>query len=339
MENTGAWGPEARDEHQGLGALRGTEIDRRAALGVGAASLAFLVPAPARAADSPSPARTRPREVASAAASTGQAGHLATSRGGARIAWDDAGKGDVAFVCLPGWCIHRSLFAPLMPLLARNDRVLALDWRAHGGSGAAPGDFDSAALLDDALSVIQASGARQIIPVAQAHAGWVAIELAKRLEGRVKGLVFLSWLVLEPPPPFKAALAELQDPARWEAGREKLLSMWLAGAPPAVASQVRKEMLSHGAAMWARAAREIGRSFEAAGSPLRALAGLASPPRTLHLYAQPRVPEFLAAQEQFSREHAWFSVKRLDGATHFPSLETPADCAAAITAWRAKSTG
>jgi len=34
------------------------------------------------------------------------------------------------------------------------------------------------------LSVIQASGALSVIPIAQAHGGWLAIELRRRLEQR-----------------------------------------------------------------------------------------------------------------------------------------------------------
>ena len=43
----------------------------------------------------------------------------------------------------------------------------------------------------------------------------------------------------------------------------------------------------------------------------------------LHMFSLPRAPEFLATQEAFSAASSWFSVKRLDGISHFPPLELP----------------
>src|SRR3954470_10344317 len=95
------------------------------------------------------------------------------------IAFDDVGDREPALLCLPGWCAPRDAFRPLYPHLDR--RVLAVDWRGHGGSAPASGDFGASDLVNDALAVIDASGATKIIPTATAHAGWVAIELRKRL--------------------------------------------------------------------------------------------------------------------------------------------------------------
>jgi pimeloyl-ACP methyl ester carboxylesterase len=89
-------------------------------------------------------------------------------------------------------------------------------------------------------------------------------------------------------------------------------------------------MGAYGFDTWACASRAIGADYRRYGSPLRALAATASPPSLLHLFSQPRAPEFLAAQEAFAREHDWFSVARLDGVSHFPPLESPAATASAI---------
>jgi pimeloyl-ACP methyl ester carboxylesterase len=82
--------------------------------------------------------------------------------------------------------------------------------------------------------------------------------------------------------------------------------------------------------MWSRAGREIARSFAAEPVPLAAVAALAEPCPTLHVYAQPRDEGYLAAQEGFAAEHGWFHVHRLDAASHFPCLEIPDAVAAAI---------
>jgi hypothetical protein len=50
----------------------------------------------------------------------------------------------------------------------------------------------------------------------------------------------------------------------------------------------------------------------------------------LHVYSQPRAPEFLSVQELFARDHRWYSVHRLDGVSQFPTLEVPDETASVI---------
>src|SRR2546430_16227294 len=56
---------------------------------------------------------------------------------GTRIYYDDRGKGEPVFLCLPGWCVHQTIFAPLAERLSAHHRVLAMDWRGGGGGEAA----------------------------------------------------------------------------------------------------------------------------------------------------------------------------------------------------------
>jgi pimeloyl-ACP methyl ester carboxylesterase len=180
------------------------------------------------------------------------------------------------------------------------------------------------------MAVIEASGLRRVVPVTQAHGGWAAVELRRRLGDRVEMIVASSWLVLDPPPPFVSGLQELQDPDRWREGREQLFSMWLTGAPEDVVERVRREMGAYDFDLWSCAGRAITADYARHGNPLRALAEIDPKPNVLHLFSQPRAPEFLAAQETFSAANPWFSVKRLDGVSHFPPLELPDVTAAEI---------
>ena len=72
--------------------------------------------------------------------------------------------------------------------------VLSLDWRGHGTSETPKGDFGVQELIRDALAVIESSGAPQIVPVALAHAGWVALDLCSELKERIPKLVFMNGL-------------------------------------------------------------------------------------------------------------------------------------------------
>jgi pimeloyl-ACP methyl ester carboxylesterase len=245
---------------------------------------------------------------------------------GPTVRYGDEGQGEPALLCLPGWCATRGAFADLSRALAPRHRVLTPDWRGHGISDGESREFGLAQLVEDALAVVAASGAERIVPLATAHAGWVAIELRRALgETRVPGLLLVDWIVTPAPPPFLDALTAMQDPARWQAARDGLFAMWLEGLDhDGITRFVREEMGAFGAEMWARASREISGAYRRAQSPLDELGRLSPPPATLHLYAQPNLPAYLEAQQSFAAAHDWFQVQRLDGKSHFPTMEIPA---------------
>jgi pimeloyl-ACP methyl ester carboxylesterase len=248
-----------------------------------------------------------------------------------RISYDDRGRGEPALLFMPGWCGSRRVFDQLATRCATRRRILALDWRGHGQSEAPGDDFGASALADDALSVIEASGAERVVPVALSHAGWVAIDLRRRLGSRVSKLVLLDWIILDAPPPFLDALQSLQDEARWQQTRDHLFSMWIHGLEiPELSRYVRDDMGSYGFDMWARAGREIRSAYAAATGPLQELARLDPPVPVLHLYAQPDDPAYLAAQQSFSAAHPWFGVRKMHARSHFPLLEAPDEVATAI---------
>jgi pimeloyl-ACP methyl ester carboxylesterase len=252
---------------------------------------------------------------------------------GVRIAYDDTGTGEPALLLMPGWCANRTVFRRLAPLLAKRRRVLALDWRGHGGSDSPTGDFGFDGLVQDALAVISASGVREVVPVALAHAGWVALALARRLGARIPRMILVDWLVLGAPPPFREALAGMQKPDTWRPTLDGLFDFWLKdGADAEVERFVRQEMGAHGFPMWSRAGREIGAAYDRENSPLGALARLSPPVPTLHVYATPDDPAFLEAQQNFAAGHPWFRVRKLDAHTHFPMIEAPEPLAAEILA-------
>ena len=255
------------------------------------------------------------------------------STGDARIHYDDVGRGEPALLFIPGWCTTRDVFREVLPRSASRRRVLSVDLRGHGQSGSGGGDFDSATVLDDLLAVVEASGARQVVPVALSHAGWWALELRRELGAeRVPKLVLMDWIVTEPPLEFTEALRGLMS-ERWMRTRDELLAMWLDGVEdPNIIRYARDVMGGFGEEMWARAAREIASAYAREGSPLRALSGLSPSTPTLHLYAQPDAHDYLAGQVAFGAQNPWFHVMKLPAVSHFPMLEVPDLVAAGIEA-------
>jgi len=244
------------------------------------------------------------------------------------IAYDDCGTGEPALLLMPGWCINRSAFEDLIPRLSKRRRVLTLDWRGHGDSGDFDVDFGEDELLADALSVIEVSGVNGIVPVALAHAGWIALMLRRRLSVRIPRMIFIDWIVTEPPSQFLQALEAMKSSRLWRKTIDSIFDQWLQGTENRRLVQfVRFEMGSYGFAMWARAAREIAQSYSRYGSPLNALLHPEPQVPVLHIYAQPDDAGYLAAQSEFAAENPWYHVHKLQAKSHFPMFEVPDEMA------------
>jgi pimeloyl-ACP methyl ester carboxylesterase len=257
-----------------------------------------------------------------------------TKSNGTIIRYDDLGHGEPVLLFLPGWCANRTVFKSLTQLCSTYRRCLALDWRGHGESGTASTEFGSEGLVEDALAVINASRGRHIVPVALAHAGWVAIELRRRLLGQIPRIIFLEWLVQEPPPSFLESLEGMQSQDLWRQTVDQIFDLWLHRVDnPELARFIHREMGAYPYEMWARAARSIGKAYAEAGSPLQALSRLAPPVPVLHLYATPKDDGFQNAQEAFAASHPWFRFHRLEAHSHFPMFEVPEVIALAIEAF------
>jgi len=238
------------------------------------------------------------------------------------IDYDDQGLGDPALLLLPGWCSTRAAFAPVWDRLSAHRRVLALDWRGHGRSGAAPGDFGEEDLVHDALAVLADSGAQSVIPVALAHAGWVGIELRRRLGHLIPGLVVVDWIVSEAPAPFLTTLEDIRSDADREEAVAGLLQQWQAGVADPELGAFLADMGAAPDELWDRAAREIESSYARHQSPLRALAGLEQPLPVLHLMPSGDACS-IERQGAYTAEHHWYHAAQLPARSHFPLFEAP----------------
>lgn len=142
------------------------------------------------------------------------------------------------------------------------------------------------------------------------------------------GLVLVDWMPLGTPPGFAEALAALQDPDHWTDVRAGLAAVWTTGVEEPAVHDYVAAMCGYGFDHRRRAGREIAAGF-GQGSPLAVISALGGCP-TLHLYAQPGDPAYLAVQQEFAGLHPWFRVGRLDAVGHFPPLEVPGTMAREI---------
>jgi pimeloyl-ACP methyl ester carboxylesterase len=84
---------------------------------------------------------------------------------GVQIHRDGRGTGEPVLLFLPGWCVHHTIYPPVLDRLSPIHHVLTMDWRGHGESQAWERDFGGAEMVEDVLSVIEASGTDTVIPV------------------------------------------------------------------------------------------------------------------------------------------------------------------------------
>jgi pimeloyl-ACP methyl ester carboxylesterase len=239
------------------------------------------------------------------------------------IDYDDAGLGDPALLLLPGWCGTRAAFDPVIRGLGAGRRVLAPDWRGHGASSPSPGDFGIDDLVEDALTVIADSGAPSVVPVALSHAGWVAIELRRRLGHEIPGIVVVDWIMTAAPAAFLSALEDLRSGADRDDAVAGLLQLWQAGVTRPELAAYLADMGAAGDDMWDRAAREIESSYARNGSPLRALSDLEQSVPVLHLVPSGSGTCSFAEQRAYMAEHPWYHAAELPARSHFPLFEAP----------------
>jgi len=246
---------------------------------------------------------------------------------GAWIDYLDEGLGDPALLLLPGWCGTRAAFDPVIGELSSGRRVLSPDLRGHGASSPPPGDFGMDELLGDALTVIADSGAQSVVPVALAHAGWVAIELRRRLAHEIPGIVLVDWIVTPAPPAFLTTLEDLRSDADRDEAVAGLLRLWQGGVTSPELAAYLADMGAADDEMWDRAAREIGSAYARFGSPLLALSWLDQRVPVLHLV--PSAPGTCAFAEHrgFMAEHPWYHAAELPAHSHFPLFEAPEQAA------------
>jgi pimeloyl-ACP methyl ester carboxylesterase len=112
--------------------------------------------------------------------------------GGYALRYADAGRGEPVFVCLHGLADTLEVWDALAGPLASRGRLVRIDQRGHGESGAPPGPCTREDLAHDAISVLDALAIDRAIVVGHSVGGIVAMAAALAAPERVAGLVLLG---------------------------------------------------------------------------------------------------------------------------------------------------
>lgn len=117
---------------------------------------------------------------------------LANSADGIRIVYETSGEGTPALVFVHGWSCDRSYWAGQLQPFSQQYKVVAVDLAGHGDSGLGRAAWTVAAFGDDVAAVVERLGLRRVILVGHSMGGDVIVEAARRLPGRVRGLVWVD---------------------------------------------------------------------------------------------------------------------------------------------------
>ncbi|UCF04072.1 MAG: alpha/beta hydrolase [bacterium] len=113
----------------------------------------------------------------------------AVSSDGVAIQYEVSGKGEPVLVFVHGWCCDRGYWRYQLSRFARDHKVVALDLAGHGGSGANRTDWTVESFGGDVAAVVELLDLEKVILIGHSMGGQVNLEAARRLPGRIIGLV------------------------------------------------------------------------------------------------------------------------------------------------------
>lgn len=166
------------------------------------------------------------------------------SVGNLDIAYEAAGSGEPPVLFIHGFFGDRSYYSALRDHCAKTRRVVALDLRAHGESGA-PDRLAVDDFVTDVIAVADAAGLRGAVLCGHSMAGVVALKIAAQRPDLVAGIVMLDGTVLFPEPMRRSGLDSLVPAlatSRWREAIEAFFSRALAPEPPEVKARVTADM-------------------------------------------------------------------------------------------------
>jgi pimeloyl-ACP methyl ester carboxylesterase len=120
-----------------------------------------------------------------------------TAADGVAIAFDVCGRGEPALLFVHGWSGRRSHWdAQLAPFAAAHTMV-RIDLAGHGRSGRDRARWTVSSFADDVVAVVEAVAVDPLILIGHSLGGSVIALAARRLPGRVRGLIGVdTWSAL-----------------------------------------------------------------------------------------------------------------------------------------------
>lgn len=236
-------------------------------------------------------------------------------RQGIKLAYEDQGEGEPAFVFVHGWTCDRSFFAPQAAHFARWHRVVSVDLRGHGQSDKPRGLYPIMTYAEDIAYMIEQLNLGKVVAVGHSMGGIAVLQLAAAYPEHVAAIVMVDPTPFVRPPEMRMAneamLAALEV-GNQEPRRQFIENMFLPTSDRRIVEQVLAVMLTtpdHVAISAMRGGLEFDAPTVAARCRVPALHVAATPPRN---------PPHLMSQWLPKVVNGWTV-----GAGHFNQLEVP----------------
>src|SRR5882762_8804332 len=240
-----------------------------------------------------------------------------TTPDGVRIHYETTGKGRPAVVLVHCWTCDSTFWQDQVARLAKNRQVVTLDLAGHGRSGRMRTDYTIQAFGQDVKAVADELKLDRMVLVGHSMGGAVILEAAKRLGGRVVGLVPIDTLLdveqSSDPKETDAVMAKMQADYKGETTAFMRQYLFAPTTPPAVADRVLAQTTAFPPEIAISALRNnwnynAAPGFDALKVPIVAVNG-------------DRFPTNFAA----NRRHApQFDAVIMKGVGHYPMLEDAA---------------
>lgn len=160
---------------------------------------------------------------------------------GVSLAYEVHGTGTPAVVLVHGWSCDRSHWDGQVGPLSREFQVVTMDLAGHGESGTGREKWTMATFGADVAAVVNELGLEHVVLVGHSMGGDVIVEAARRLPGRVEGLIWVDTYRKLPTSRTREQVRERMAPFRDDfakTAREFARGMFHANADPALIERV-----------------------------------------------------------------------------------------------------
>jgi pimeloyl-ACP methyl ester carboxylesterase len=170
---------------------------------------------------------------------------FATSPDGVRIAFVSDGTARPALVFVHGWSCDRRYWSLQLQGFLKYYQVVGLDLAGHGESAHNRTQWTMEAFGGDVAAVVDALKLEKVVLIGHSMGGDVVAEAAKRLKGRVAGLIWVDTYKRLGTPRTADELAAIMAPFRSnfaETTRQFVRGMFLPGSDPALVDLIANDM-------------------------------------------------------------------------------------------------
>ncbi|MFW6193637.1 MAG: alpha/beta fold hydrolase [Gemmatimonadota bacterium] len=169
------------------------------------------------------------------------------SADGVPVVYEVRGEGAPTLVFVHGWSCDRGYWYAQVEPFSRESRIVTVDLAGHGDSGPGREDWSMASFGADVAAVVRQLEAERVVLVGHSMGGDVIVEAARRLPGRVAGLVWVDTYNELGDPRTPEEVRELMAPFREDfvtATRSFVRGMFPPGADDSLVEEVAADMSS-----------------------------------------------------------------------------------------------